>query len=178
MPRDLSREIRKRVLDSLMEVSRPPASAGGPHAPQVGRQAVEPDPVLNHERMRVLELLEQGKISAAEAAELLRALGDDDRDAVADEAPRGERPRWFRVRVTDVASGRPKANVSIPFGVVNFGLRFAPNNFRFMGRGGKGGIGMPRQVDDLLDALRSGRRGTLYDITDGNEGERIEIIVE
>jgi hypothetical protein len=56
--------------------------------------------------------------------------------------------------------------------MVNFGLRFAPGNFRFRGKG------MPRQVDDLLDALRSGRRGTLYDITDKNEGERIEIIVE
>ncbi len=158
------------MLDSLAEAGIP----GGPHiqTAHTGRQAAGPDPALNHERMRVLELLEQGKISAAEAAELLRALGEDDRDAVAGESPRGERPHWFRVRVTDVATGRPKANVSIPFGMVNFGLRFAPNNFRFKGKG------MPRQVDDLLDALRTGRRGTLYDITDRNEGERIEIIVE
>ncbi|HEY8837717.1 MAG TPA: hypothetical protein VIO16_08580 [Dehalococcoidia bacterium] len=146
MPREFSRDLSKEVR---------------PHAPD-----------LSTERMRVLEMLEQGKITAAEAAELLRALGEDVERPDREEPARRERPHWFRVRVTEVASGRQKANVSIPFGMVNFGLRFAPGNFRFRGKG------MPRQVDDLLDALRSGRRGTLYDITDKNEGERIEIIVE
>jgi hypothetical protein len=64
------------------------------------------------------------------------------------------------------------ANVSIPYGMVNSGLRFAPGNFPF-GRGG-----LPLHMDDLLGALRSGRRGTIYDVTDSGKGQRIEIIVE
>ena len=142
---------------------------------------------MNQERLRVLELLEQGKITATEAAELLRALGDDDderqdrngreRRFRHDERERfdgGRRglPRWFRVRVTDTRTGRMWANVSIPYGMVNSGLRFAPGNFPF-GRGG-----LPLQMDDLLSALRSGRRGTIYDVTDSGKGQRIEIIVE
>src|SRR5437016_2011161 len=126
MARDFSREIRKRVLDSLAEAGIPTDDIPGVHTRHGRHRSAEPEDTtsLNHERMRVLELLEQGKITATEAAELLRALGDDDRDApeAAGEAPRGERPRWFRVRVTDVSTGRPKANVSIPFGMVNFGL--------------------------------------------------------
>jgi hypothetical protein len=128
---------------------------------------------MNPERMRVLELLEQGKISAAEAAELLRALGDEDEPGGRrGEERRGDQPRWFRVRVTDTATGRPRANVSIPWGVVNFGMRFAPGNLPFRRKG------TPRQVDELFEALRTGRRGTIYDVTDGKDGERIEIIVE
>src|SRR5215472_10642322 len=132
--------------------------------------------MMNAERMRVLEMLEQGKITATEAAELLRALGEDEGDTESgrrrNEPPRGDQPRWFRVRVTDTATGRSRANVSIPWGVVNFGMRFAPGNIPFRKKG------MPRQVDELWEALRSGRRGTIYDVTDNNDGERIEIIVE
>jgi hypothetical protein len=146
---------------------------------------------MNQERLRVLELLEQGKITAAEAAELLRALGDEDderdegggrerryrrdeRERDRDRFDGGRRalPRWFRVRVTDTRTGRIWANVSIPYGMVNSGLRFAPGNFPF------GRAGLPLQMDDLLSALRSGRRGTIYDVTDSDKGQRIEIIVE
>ncbi len=136
---------------------------------------------MNQERLRVLELLEQGKITAAEAAELLRALGDEedgrdrrDRRDERDRADNGRhgRPRWFRVRVTDTTTGRMWANVSIPYGMVNSGLRFAPGNFPF------GRAGLPLQMDDLLSALRSGRRGTIYDVKDSAKGQRIEIIVE
>src|SRR5690349_3753991 len=105
---------------------------------------------MNQERLRVLELLEQGQITAAEAAELLRALGDEDdegderngrgrrhrrdeRERERDRFEGGRRglPRWFRVRVTDTRTGRMWANVSIPYGMVNSGLRFAPGNFPF-----------------------------------------------
>ncbi|HLZ71947.1 MAG TPA: hypothetical protein VKV26_18745 [Dehalococcoidia bacterium] len=142
---------------------------------------------MNQERLRVLELLEQGKITAAEAAELLRALGDegdesDGRERAGRRDRRDERerfdggrrgqPRWFRVRVTDTKTGRMWANVSIPYGMVNSGLRFAPGNFPF------GRTGLPPRMDDLLDALRSGRRGAIYDVTDAGKGQRIEIIVE
>jgi hypothetical protein len=129
---------------------------------------------MNQERLRILELLEQGKITAAEAAELLRALGDDAgaRRPERGQNASGDRPRWFRVRVTDVHTGRSKANVSIPYGMVNFGLRFAPSNFHVRAGGG------PHHMDDLLSALRTGRRGTIFDVTDKSEGDRIEIILE
>lgn len=141
---------------------------------------------VEQERMRILEMLEQGKITAGEAAELLRAVdgggprpegtraqGRPWRD---ERGPHGDRPRWFRVRVTDTTTGQSKANVSIPYGMVNFGLRFAPGELLF-GRKMPGGKG-PQGMDEMIDALRQGRRGTIYDVTDAQEGKRIEIIVE
>jgi hypothetical protein len=134
----------------------------------------------DQDRLRVLELLEQQKITAAEASELLAALGDRGdrgRDArrrernrwLAEElAPAADRARWFRVRVTDQRTGQMRTNVSVPIGMVGFGLGFA-RRFRH--------IPGVEHVDDLFDAVRAGRRGTIFDVA--NEGgERVEIFID
>lgn len=144
--------------------------------------------LMSDARMRILEMLEQGKITASEAAELLRALDGNAEDGGGrrerpDRQDRPERtgpgadgkPRWFRVRVTDTATGKAKANVSIPYNFINVGLRFAPGDLLF----GKRGMGRgPQGMDEMMEALRQGRRGTIYDVTDERERQRIEIIVE
>jgi hypothetical protein len=129
------------------------------------------------DRLRILELLEQQKITAAEAAELLAALGDRGRDVrrrerdrwvAEDLAPAADRARWIHVRVTDRDSGRMRTNVSVPIGMVGFGLGFA-RRFRNLP-----GVG---HVDDLFEAVRNGRRGTIFDVS--NEGgERVEIFID
>ncbi|MFN8558069.1 MAG: hypothetical protein U0531_12270 [Dehalococcoidia bacterium] len=126
-------------------------------------------------RMRILELLEQGKITAAEAADLLSALDAAPKEQVRreryrwrQEEPRGDRPRWFRIRVTDVRDGRTRANVTIPIGVVGFGLGFAR----------KFNLPHGAPLDDLREAVRSGRRGTVFDVSSPESGERVEIIME
>jgi hypothetical protein len=136
-----------------------------------GEHAVE------SERLRILELLEQQKITAVEAAELLAALGDPARDGrrrersrwLAEElAPPSDRARWFRVRVTDERTGRVRTNVSVPIGMVGFGLGFA-RRFRSVP-----GVNM---VDEMFEAVRSGRRGIIFDVA--NEGgERVEILID
>ncbi|MDX1689200.1 MAG: hypothetical protein R3248_14550, partial [Candidatus Promineifilaceae bacterium] len=74
------------------------------------------------ERMQILRMIEEGKISAGEGAELLRALEEKKDGGPAAEPLRGaSKPRWFRVRVTDVETGRSKVNVNIPMGLVNVG---------------------------------------------------------
>src|SRR5919201_5954107 len=128
------------------------------------------------ERLRILQLLEQQKITAAEAADLLAALGqrgearrrERNRWLAEELAPPSDRARWFRVRVTDQRTGRTRTNVSVPIGMVGFGLGFA-RRFRNIP-----GVGA---VDDLFEAVRSGRRGTIFDVS--NEGgERVEILID
>src|SRR6202171_4573638 len=123
------------------------------------------------DRLRILELLEQQKITAAEAAELLAALGDRGRDVrrrerykwlAEDLAPAADRARWFRVRVTDQRSGRMRTNVSVPIGMVGFGLGFARRFSHIPG---------VAHVDDLFEAVREGRRGTIFDVS-SDAGER------
>ena len=131
------------------------------------------------ERLRILEMLEQGKITAAEAADLLSALGE--RSGVSGPTPRPRprsrwgpeehavgRARWFRVRVTDTKTGRTRANITVPIGMVGVGLGFA-GKFKHAGS---------NRMDDLVEAVRSGRRGTVFDVSSDDGGQRVEIIIE
>ena len=122
------------------------------------------------ECLQILKMIEEGKISAAEGAELLRALDTKGDKVQAQEPMKGaSSPRWFRVRVTDVNSGRNKVNINIPMGLVNVGIkmgaRFAPEI-------------EGERLEDILDAVRSGQLGKVMDITDDEDGERVEIFVE
>lgn len=122
------------------------------------------------ERLQILKMIEEGKISAAEGAELLRALETKGERGQALEPLKGtSNPRWFRVRVTDVQTGRNKVNVNIPMGLVNVGIkmgaRFAPEI-------------EGKQLDSIMDAVRRGQLGKIIDIVDAEDGERVEIFVE
>ena len=121
------------------------------------------------ERMQILKMIEEGKISAADGAELLRALEKDSQGTTPSPLKGASAPRWFRVRVTDTASGRTKVNINIPMGLVNVGIkmgaRFAPEI---------DGV----NYDEIMEAIRSGQQGKVMDITDEEDGERVEIFVE
>jgi hypothetical protein len=123
------------------------------------------------ERMKVLKMIEEGKISAEEGAKLLAALSDSRKSASAGPAgvSSGSEARWFRVRVTDMATGKTKVNVNIPMGLVNVGIkmgaRFAP------------GL-EAEQMEALAEALRTGATGKIVDVTDEEDGEHVEIFVE
>ena len=122
------------------------------------------------ERLQILKMIEEGKISAAEGAELLRALDTKGERGPALEPMKGtSNPRWFRVRVTDMQTGRNKVNVNIPMGLVNVGIkmgaRFAP---QIEGK----------ELNTIMDAVRSGQLGKIVDIVDAEDSERVEIFVE
>jgi hypothetical protein len=121
------------------------------------------------ERMQILKMIEDGKISAADGANLLRALDQDSRNQHVEPLKGASAPRWFRVRVTDSISGRHKVNVNIPVGLVHVGLkmgaRFAPD---------VEGV----DFEEIMEAIRSGQHGKIVDVSDEETGERVEIFVE
>ena len=122
------------------------------------------------ERLQILKMIEAGTISAAEGAELLRALDQKTDRGQSLEPLRGaSAPRWLRVRVTDIKTGRNKVNVNIPMGLVNVGMkmgaRFAPEI-------------EGAQLDSLMEAIRAGQQGKVIDVVDEEDGEHVEIFVE
>ena len=64
------------------------------------------------------------RVSSAreEATVLLRALEGGQRASSTGPAP-GGRKQFLRVQVTDLSSGSPKVNVTVPMGLVGAGLR-------------------------------------------------------
>lgn len=121
------------------------------------------------ERMQILKMIEEGKITASEGADLLRALDQDNPAKAAEPLKGASQPRWFRVRITDLATGKNKVNVNIPMGLVNVGMkmgaRFAPE---------VEGV----DYDELAEMIRGGAQGKVIDIIDNEEGEHVEIFVE
>lgn len=121
------------------------------------------------ERLQILKMIEEGKISAPEGAELLRALDKGSKGPSPEPLKGASAARWFRVRVTDMNTGRNKVNVNIPMGLVNVGIkmgaRFAPEIE---------GI----EHHEIMEAIRSGQQGKILDVTDEEDGERVEIFVE
>lgn len=125
------------------------------------------------ERMKILKMIEEGKVSAEEGAKLLVALAESRRGpfdpAVPGKPRRPGAPRMLRIRVTDVVTGRSKASVQIPLALVDAGMKigahFAPEV-----------EGM--DMSNVMDAMRSGVTGKIIDVMDEEDGEHVEIFIE
>lgn len=119
------------------------------------------------ERMRILQMVQEGKITAEEGAKLLQALGSSSKPP--QPPPPSRDPRLLRVRITDTNSGKTKVNVNIPMGLVNVGIklgaRFTPTNANV-------------NYDEIMDAIKSGISGKLVDMEDTESGEHVEVWVE
>lgn len=119
------------------------------------------------ERMKILKMIEEGKLSPEEGAQLLSALGRKSAPGLPGIGSGGA--KWLRVRVTDTHSGRSKATVQIPLTLMDAGMKigahFAPEI---------DGVNM----DQLMEALRTGVMGKIIDVTDDEDGEHVEIFVE
>jgi hypothetical protein len=122
------------------------------------------------ERMKILSMIREGKITAEEGAKLLAALSSSQKGSKTTLATRsGSEPRWFRVRVTDTYSGKTKTTVNIPLGLMEWGMQigaqFAPE------------VG-DLKTEQLMEMLRSGVEGKIVDVLDEEDGEHVEIFIE
>jgi hypothetical protein len=123
----------------------------------------------SEERMKILKMIEEGKLSAEEGTKLLSAISSGSRLVSSSGGLAASGAKWLRVRVTEVATGRSKATVQIPLALIDAGMKigahFAPEI---------DGVDMTQ----LMDALRSGTTGKIIDVTDDEDGEHVEIFVE
>ena len=123
----------------------------------------------SEERMKILKMIEEGKLSVEEGTKLLAALSEKRVPTPPRPPGMGGGPRWLRIRVTDVHTGRSKASVQIPLALVDAGMKigahFAPE---------VEGVDM----SNVLEAVRSGMTGKIIDVTDDEDGEHVEIYVE
>jgi hypothetical protein len=135
----------------------------------------------SEERMKILKLIQEGKISIEEGSRLIEALDQPARTVLPPE-PKGipEPPpmpamgvnrgaRWFRVRVTDTLSGKVRVNVRLPVNLVNAGLkmgaRFSPEV-------------QGLDQEQLVNFINSGEVGKLVDVYDDQDNEHVEVFIE
>jgi hypothetical protein len=149
----------------------------------------------SEERLHILKMIQEGKLTAEQGAQLIEALEesvgaapagvppgslpprppnppeeplpDAGRQEAASGGGRGQ--RWFRVRVTDVNTGKTRVNVRLPVNLVQAGLkmgaRFSPEV-------------QGLDPDQLMQFIKSGEVGKLVDVVDDEDGEHVEVFIE
>jgi len=127
---------------------------------------------MSEERLMILKLLRDGKITADEAARLLETIDvTKSKTNHSHEEPEIEKGqgKFFRVRVTDTDSGKIRANIRIPLSVMGagakFGAHFAPQIEGL-------------EDEDIMRLVRSGEVGKVLDVFDDEDGEHVEIFIE
>jgi hypothetical protein len=124
------------------------------------------------ERMRILHMIQEGKITAEEGAKLLEALGSNRKKTAAPPHPPrrpGRDVRLLRVQITDLDTGKTKVYFNIPMGLVNVGVRLGA---RFMPSSAD------VDYDEIMAAIDEGASGKIVDVEDAKSGERVEVWVE
>lgn len=123
------------------------------------------------ERLKILKMVQDGKISAEEGIELLDMLTDKPKGKVSAEAVEAPRQmaQWFRVVVTDTNTGKTRVNVRLPISLVNAGMKM--------------GAKFSPQVEGLdqnalADFIRNGMIGKVVDVYDEEDGEHVEVFLE
>jgi hypothetical protein len=119
------------------------------------------------ERMKILNMINEGKITAEEGARLLSALSKQKRGQ---SALREGDPRWLRVRVVNMHSGKEEVRVNLPISLVNVGLKMGA---RFIPDAEQESV-----MEDLVEALNQGMTGKIVDVIDETEGQRVEVFLE
>jgi hypothetical protein len=121
----------------------------------------------SEERIKILRMIEEGKITAEEGAKLLAALAESRKPPplTVGRGPGGN-SRWLRVRVTDTVTGKPKATVNLPLGLVDAGMNIAAQ------------YAPDVAFDELIEAINAGAQGKIVEVFDEEDGEHVEIFIE
>ena len=129
--------------------------------------------VTSPERLKILKMIQDGKITAEEGIELLDMLGEKGSKGKSGVVETPSAPRsnaqWFRVVVTDTVTGKTRVNVRLPISLVNAGIKM--------------GAKFSPQVEGLdqkklAEFIQSGAIGKVVDIYDEDDDEHVEVYVE
>ncbi len=125
--------------------------------------------VSTDERLKILKMVQEGKLSADQAVELLEMLDKSDSVNPPKSSNLNLAGRWLRVRVTDTNTGKVRVNVRLPLSVVSsgikMGMKFSPQ---------VEGL----DVNQLMEVIQSGEMGQIVDVVDEEDGEHVEVFVD
>ena len=117
---------------------------------------------MSEERMKILKMLEEKKITSEQAAKLLDALGE----------PVVGTGKTLKVKVWDTNQEKLKINVKVPLSLVKWGMRFVPE---------KAQIKMREQNIDMeavTEAIDKDLVGKIVEVDDDEKGEHVEVYIE
>lgn len=127
--------------------------------------------VSSEERLKILKMIQGGKITADEGIKLLEAMETPIRPEQLNtpHVVPGREPGFLRIVVTDVDSGRNRVNIRLPISVVNagfkMGAKFSPEV-------------QGLDANQLMGFVKAGVTGQVVDILDEQDGEHVQVFLE
>jgi len=121
---------------------------------------------LTDERNRILNMIETGQITAAQAAQLLDTQVPEQEQFI-----ERARNRTVRIWMTDIATNSKKMHVTatMPINLISMILHLLTRMVPQLNDG---------TLQHLIRAIERGNTGRLLDLQDLEEGKRLEIFVE
>jgi len=118
------------------------------------------------ERNRILNMIESGQITAAQATQLLDTLLPD-----YEQSGGQMENRTVRVWMTDMSTNRRKMNMTatMPVYLVSMSLRLLARLVSQLN---------DSTIQNVIRAIEKGTTGRLLDVQDLEEGKRLEVFVE
>ena len=123
---------------------------------------------MQSERLQILNMIQDGKITADEGAKLLEALETNSQIAIKD----SNKAKWLKVKVLDPEDNN-KVNIILPLSLVSLGIKFATKfspEFKEIGL-------REEDMEEIFRAIKNEESGKIMDV-DGGNGEKVEIIIE
>ncbi|GFN36167.1 SHOCT-like domain-containing protein [Tepidimicrobium xylanilyticum] len=126
---------------------------------------------FKEEKLQILKMIEEGKITSEEGIELLEAINETKANYI-----ESQQSKWIKIRVFE-PNNNTKVNVTIPVALLDAGIKLAgkvaPN---FVPELKESGFN-EKDLKELFETIKNGASGKLVDIETEN-GEKVEIVVE
>lgn len=124
----------------------------------------------NEEKLQILKMIEEGKVSSSEGLELMEALEKSEKVENIDVS---QKTRWLRVDVK-AQNNKTKAKVNIPLSLVDVGLKIGSKFAPELKEAGLDKI----DINEIVQMVKDGAHGKIVEVDDEENGTKVEVYVE
>jgi hypothetical protein len=121
---------------------------------------------MKEEQMKILKMIEDGVITAADGMKLLEAINDEPQ---ATEGEKNETVEWVKIKVSDPKRVNKDVNIKLPMSLIKIGMKIGEKfsvNF---------GTNLdPGDFQKILEAIQEGGAGEVINI-ETDDGQIVEI---
>ncbi|NLI90964.1 MAG: hypothetical protein GX434_01800 [Peptococcaceae bacterium] len=122
------------------------------------------------EKLQILKMIEEGKISSSEGLELMDALDKGEKE---ERIPGGQQAKWLRIDVK-ADNNKTKAKVNIPLSLVDVGLKIGSKFTPELKEAGLDKL----DLNEILQMVKDGAQGKIVEVDDEEHGTKVEVYVD
>lgn len=123
------------------------------------------------EKMQILTMVKDGKITTEEGVKLLDALENTSTSSNSI-AYSGSKAKWLKIRVFDPEDAT-KVNVTLPISLISIGVKLAG---KFSPEFKEAGL-TENDMEEIFAAIKNGETGKIVDV-DSEDGTKVEVVIE